>query len=131
MITHENVVDELNRRIPEFKEVYNEHLNDNYGEVLHHPLFADLTRFTIAVYRSSVEAGGDSLQSSNTFDRILGFIEDAAQSGDEGVAELVQLSFLENLHQTGPYYWAIRSRLKPVSFKLLESVEQGWNGSTK
>lgn len=125
MITRTNVVDHLIKQIPEFKVAYNEHLHDNFGEVLLHPLFADLTRFAIAMYRSSERSSEESSDSSETFERILDFIEEAAQSKDEMVVELVQLSFMENLHQAGPDYTAIEARLRPTSHQLLEAVGQG------
>jgi hypothetical protein len=126
MITRDNVIDQMLKQIPEFGGIYKEHLEDNYDEVLHHPLFAELARFAIDMYRSSRELPEESRPDDDVFERIVSFVEDAVESTDERVVELVQLSFLENLHQAGSYYEAIRSQLGPGSSQLLEAVEKGW-----
>ena len=82
------VVPELMRRLPEFKAAVDQHLADNFGELLLHPLFGDLSRFVLAAHER-----GDS----DLVLRSLGFLEDAFRNGDEYVENLVTVSFVENI----------------------------------
>lgn len=121
-ITYENVVACLIERIPEFDGIYREHLG-LYKETLPHVLFGELVRFTKAVCGSSSEPKGQYANPQNILKRILDFIEEAACSEDERVVELVQVSFMENLHQLGPYYQTITLRLGPKSQTLLQASQ--------
>lgn len=126
-VTYDNVIEQLITHVPEFEAAYKRHLEENDGELLSHPLFADLLRFTVDEYRLSTEPSISNSSSSNdVFRRVLNFVEDAAQSRDERVGELVRQSFLENLDQAGRDYEAIRVRLGPTSRKLLAETEEGW-----
>lgn len=128
-ITYANIIDQAIERIPGFDSIYRAHLEDNGGETLKHPLFADLLRFSIKLQRSSGQEEAGDYPSADILQRIFAFVEEAAQAEDEQVVELVQLSFLENLHQAGSDYAALRSRLGSRSLQLLDAVEAGWNGS--
>ncbi len=125
-MTYDKVAEQLLASVPEFKETYDEHLKDYDGKLLLHVLFADLTPFVVQQYRLSMQSGRDHVTAADVFHRILNFIEDAAHSDDEDVTTLVQVSFLEGLHQAGPDYNGLIAHLGPASRKMLANAEEGW-----
>jgi hypothetical protein len=105
----------LIREVPEFSEIYNEH-SDCFGKILHHVLFGDLTRFLIENFRHAKEEN----KPNDLFLRIMDFVETIYADGDEGVRQLVEASFLENLHQAGDDYERIKEYLgEKTATKLL------------
>jgi hypothetical protein len=120
MITNENFFEVLLLRIPEFKSIYDEHVKDN-RELLNHVLMGDFTRFVISAFRSTREPTVTVTEQTTLFRRCLGFLEEAMTSEDPSVRNLVRVSFLENLHQAGGDFEAIRGFLGP---KLKEPM--GW-----
>lgn len=108
MLTEANYLEFLLAKVPEFKATYEEHLEDN-EEVLDHPLFGELFHFTLDAY----EQGKTDLAS-----RIIAFINAAAQSNDESMLELVQLSFLEYLIYS-PAYETVKAQLNEAAHHLL------------
>lgn len=87
--------------------------------------FGDLIRLSGDLVRGPKRAKLPYKDAPDTLRRILEFIEEAAASEDRRVVELVQVSFLENLHQLGPESWAITKRLGPRCRHLLRAVEAG------
>lgn len=85
------VAERLVERVPQFRPIYEEHKADNEGDVLAHLLWGDLTRFVFSAW-----AAGD-LQ---TVDAVVAFNEEAIQSDDPEVRNLVKDSFVESC---GPY----------------------------
>ena len=73
--------------VAEFQPMYDEHVSD-YGEVLPHVLFGDLSRFTISAHRR----GDDALTG-----RIARLMERLLRDGDELTTNLVAVSFVENI----------------------------------
>lgn len=120
MITNENLFEVLLLRIPEFRSVHDEHLKDN-RELLDHVLMGDFTRFFISAFRSTMDTRGPIFEQVSLTKRCLDFLEEAMASEDSSVRNLIGVSFLENLHQAGPDFAAIRKSLGP---KLRE--EMGW-----
>jgi hypothetical protein len=100
-------IDHLVRRFPALEPLLREHLADNFGEVLPHVFFGDLTRYVITEW----ERGGP-----DGVGPILFELESALSTGDEEIAELIAVSFLENLPRQGEPGDGIRellgSRLK-------------------
>lgn len=87
MIDSKNYIGALLLAVPEFDAVYQEHIKF-YGQRLDHPLFGELFRFMTAAYdRSDIDL----------VVRIVEFINQAAESKDKSLLEMLQLSFIQYL----------------------------------
>ena len=119
-LTYDAFVPKLLADLPGFKVIYDEHLRD-YDTVLPHVLVGDLTRYVIASYRQMrTDASGQARQIVN---RALALLEQAMQSSEARLQELVSVSFLENLHQADEDYDAIKTLLGPHLEKELAHYE--------
>jgi hypothetical protein len=119
-LTYDTFVPTLLAELPGFKEIYDAHLRD-YDTILPHVLVGDLTRYVIRAYRQmSTDASG---QARRVVDRALALLEQAMQSTDAQLQELVSVSFLENLPQADEDYDAIKALLGPHLEKELAHYE--------
>jgi hypothetical protein len=125
-ITYDNVIQCLIEKIPEFKPIYEEHIDQNDGEVLNHVLMGDLVRFTEGVC-SSISASPTSI-TKELLQRIVDFLEEAISSDDSIVVEMINVSFLENLHQlkTRENYELLKQKMGKETLKHLAIVEPVW-----
>jgi len=118
--TYDSFVPTLLAEVPGFQVIYDEHLQA-YDEVLPHVLVGDLTRYVVASYRQMrTDASGTARQVA---DRSLALLEQAMQSSDARLQELVSVSFLENLHQADEDYDDIKTLLGPHLVKELAHYE--------
>lgn len=83
-------INRLLERVPEIRDMYDEHIQDN-DEILPHVFLGDVTRFVVQQVRSG-ETG-----TLNHVARILDIFEQYMASGDDHVKELISVSFVENL----------------------------------
>lgn len=81
-------VDHLVAKVPELAEAYRLHLAD-FDVLLPHVFMGEVARFVVTHATSAPEG--------NPVSRILGCLEQGLQSGDKQVAELIGVSFVENL----------------------------------
>jgi len=88
-MTHDSdrLIGELIRVVPEFHELYEEHLRDNYREVLPHVLFGEFAQAAVASYLT----GGESWKSA------LEIIESAYGDSDDYTNGVISASFLGSL----------------------------------
>lgn len=121
--SQKRVVEHVLAALPEFRHIYDEHMRDTDGELLPHVLFGDLTRWIIELYRKSKGSGIGRASASATLARALSLLETLAHSNDEAALELVSVSFLENLHQAGDDYLAMKAILGPRLREELDRVE--------
>lgn len=117
-VTYQNVGEYLITAIPEFKDLFEEHLKD-YDQCLPHPLFGDFTRFFIEVYRSSK----NEPEKQRLLRRCSDIIEQLLLSKDKKLSDLALVSFLENLHQAGNDYEAVKRALGKEATKQLKMIE--------
>lgn len=116
--TYKSIAQQLTTAVPEFEPFLIEHTKD-YGEVLSHVLFGDLTRFVLR------EHAADRRE---VVHRCLRFLERAARYGDDKVVNLVAVSFVENV---GPWNIELRRFISNWPSRLRElAAEQGWSGAT-
>ena len=94
-----------------------EHLKDNFGELLPHVFFGDVTRRLVALS----EDGSDLAHAE--LDRVLAFLEDRFDEGDEQIQELIAVSLLENLPRPGESGVGIRRSLGPGLRAELDRLE--------
>ena len=83
------VIDRLVEACAALKPLFDEHLEDNFGEVLPHLLLGDMTRQLVGQ-----TAGPGAFRDTEAALRQL---EDEFASGTDEVKELIAVSFLENL----------------------------------
>jgi len=80
---------------PTLTALLEDHMEDNFGEVLPHVFFGDVTRHVIGLVRaSSPKAGLDVRRELKT---IVDRMEVGYATGSAEVQELIAVSFLENL----------------------------------
>lgn len=91
-LAYSEVASALRVALPEFGAAIDEHIAFN-DEVLPHLLVGDLTRFVLDARRR----GKDDL-----VQRALAFLDDALRNGDDMVANLVCVSFVENVSPWDP-----------------------------
>jgi hypothetical protein len=75
--------------VPQLAPILEEHLVDNFGDLLPHVFMADVTRFVIQAVIDPRMKG--------KMRPILDHMNEALEKDDEPVQELVYVSFLENL----------------------------------
>lgn len=109
-----SLINYIKKNIPEFQSRIDEHLEDNYGEVLLHPLMGEFTRFLIDAYKEN---------NTELFERCISLIEMMISSTDEKLSELASVSILENLHQADQVYDDIKKSLKTNSLKQIQIIE--------
>jgi hypothetical protein len=98
----ERFVDDLVAAFPGLRPAFDEHLSDNFGEVLPHVFFGDLTRYVLARYRAArSEPESQRSQAQGEVRALLNELEDAYTSRGDEVQELIAVSFLENLPRPG------------------------------
>jgi hypothetical protein len=109
--TTESFVRQLADLSPALAASLDEHINDNFGELLPHVFLGDVTRHLAEIAHTASSA--DVLAVRRELKSALETLELAYASGNEEVQELIAASFLENLpapHQPG---WAIRQMVGP------------------
>ena len=104
-MTHASVgnmfVEHLVARVPELATVRDEHIRA-IGEVFPHMILPDVARFITA--RS---------QDVHLVDAVLGFLEEAMDTQEEYIVELIGVSFLEGMDPSEASYDALTSRMGP------------------
>jgi len=99
-------VNQLLQQAPELRSVYDEHIH-NYDELLPHVFFGDMTRYV--VWQVRLGATGPA----SPVGRILRALEQCLASGDEPVAELIVVSFIENLVEDGDVVTTLKRLVGP------------------
>lgn len=105
-------IERLVERCPGLKPVLDEHVSDNFGEVLPHLFFGDLTRYAVSRFLE-IEAGARHQHADLELRALLTDMEDAYADGDEEIQELISVSFLENLPRPEEEAAGIRAWLGP------------------
>ena len=102
----------LASQVPGLRAELDEHLADNDGEILPHPLMSACERWA----ETALEAGDPSL------DSFLEFLEDAYQHGGSDVEELISVSFSEHVPRPGEPGADLRTRVGPTLARQLEVI---------
>ena len=110
-----DLVDRLVGLAPGLEPIFREHLSDNFGEVLPHVFFGDLTRYVVREFLlvddRKTRHGRHRLGELNI---ILDELEEALSIGPGEVSELIAVSFLANLPRRGEEGAGIREVLGPT-----------------
>jgi hypothetical protein len=97
---------------PRLRPIFVEHVSDNFGEVLPHVFFGDLTRYVVSRFLD-IEWGTQGQSAEVELRNLLSDLEDAYADGGEDVQELISVSFLENLPRPDEEAAGLRAWLGP------------------
>ncbi|MCP9488807.1 MAG: YtzH-like family protein [Solirubrobacteraceae bacterium MAG38_C4-C5] len=105
-------------RFPFLRDTLDEHLSDNDGEVLPHPLMSEYERWAERALQASDPQLSD----------FLGALEDAYRSGSDIVEELVSVSFLEHVPRLQEPGSELRDLVGPALRRQLGVIEDEASG---
>lgn len=107
-------IEKLVGKYPRLKPIFDEHVSDNFGEVLPHLFFGDLTRYIVSRFLEvESRVAPESLDAEAELRPLLSDLEAAYASGDEEIQELISVSFLENLPRPDEEASLLRAWLGP------------------
>lgn len=104
----------------ELKKLYDDHIIE-YDELLPHVLMGDVTRLVID------RATRFGNQHAVELQRILDYFERALLGSDEEIANLIVISFLENLEQSDESYRVVKSLLGKEMKRYLSLIEASYS----
>jgi hypothetical protein len=107
---YDGLFSKLLTTVPEFLPQYDEHLQDNFGEVLPTLLMGDFARFLTTAHEKSTSGSPDSVRWKQLVSSSIDLLDQALGSGDERLEQLI-LSFLEDIHPSDPEQASIRAAL--------------------
>src|SRR4051794_7436752 len=115
-IATQKFIQELLSLVAEFQPIYKEHMNDN-GDLLPHVLMGGFVRFLFDAYRKSMTSKPDAGHWHQVVNTSLVLVEHAMNSDDPQLANLISVSFVENLlpseQSDTEIYVAIKAQLGP------------------
>jgi hypothetical protein len=115
-------VESLVERFPHLSAIFEEHVSDNFGEVLPHLFFGDLTLYAVGLFLQVQDRNGLANAQRELKD-LLDVLEEAFRQGDQEIVELISDSFLEHLPRPREERgWEIRSLVGPKLRKQLEVI---------
>jgi transcriptional regulator of NAD metabolism len=111
--TNEAFIRELALTAPELQRILDTHISD-YNVVLPHVLFGDISRFVISEARR--------IETRSTIIPLLNKIEKGLTEGSEGIRELIQVSFVENLIGETKAIQSMENFMGPNLKKSVEAI---------
>lgn len=117
-----NFIEQLVGRYPGLKPIFDEHVSDNFGEVLPHLFFGDLTRYVVAKFTDTQKGAPEDAKAESDLRRLLNDLENAYADGQEEIQELISVSFLENLPRPGEEASGVRTWLGPELSAQLDVI---------
>lgn len=118
--TTEDFVRALVERFPRLAPLLEEHLADNFGELLPHIFLGDVVRWVLTLMATARAEG--SLTAQRELRQFLSHLEDTYASENEELQELLSVSFLENLPRPGEEGAEIRTQLGPTLTQQLRVI---------
>lgn len=109
--TFSTIVSQLVARFPELQPLYDENYDDENGKILSHPFFGDLTQYITELSHHD--------DKKTQLKNIINFLEEAMNSPDELVKDLIVASFIENLERDDPGFNTIKAMFGPALQKAL------------
>lgn len=103
---------------PYLEPLLQDHVED-FGEVIPHVFFGDLTRYAVTAFIQ-----GDDMEQLKD---LLAELERAFHAGNDEVANLIAVSFVENLPSPGEQGEDIRELLGPGLRAELENIQGFWS----
>ncbi len=113
-------IEKMLEKVPDLRNIYQEHLDDN-DELLPHVFMADVTRFVLELLENDLQNKSKTVEDKIFI--LLELIENALREGNEDVKDVIILSFLENLEQDDFKYSLLKEKLGRESLKNLNKIE--------
>lgn len=120
LLTYDTIFDVIVKRIPEFSTSVAQHL-ETYGELLPHVLMGDFTRYLSSLCCASPANQDYALSQCQ---QALSILENAMNSNDPKLQELIAVSFVENLNPSDECYKCMKSKLGPSLLSQLLEYEK-------
>lgn len=114
----ESFVRTLVDQFPSLKPLLDEHLADNFGELLPHVFFGDVVIWILSLF-ASARLDPDS-SSGRELAEVLQLLEETYSGGDDELQELLSVSFLESLPRPGEDGSDMREWLGPSLTRQLQ-----------
>ncbi len=119
----EDFIERLVAKFPGLHPLFQEHLSDNFGALLPHLFFGDLTRYLVARYLVAQSHLIDQqLEAEREVRALLAELEQAYAVGGDEVEELIAVSFLENLPRPSEEGSGVRGWLGPELTRQLRVI---------
>jgi hypothetical protein len=106
---------------PALSTLLEEHIKDNFGELLPHLFLGDVTRHIVALAQTPVPQASFAVR--RELKTILEAIEHGYVTGNAELQELIAASFLENLPTKGEPGSEIRGMVGPELGRQLRAME--------
>lgn len=116
----EGFVRALVARFQSLGSLLEEHLTDNFGELLPHVFFGDIVPWALSLLLSI--RSDENSTSKRELAEFLDFLEETYSTGDEELQELLSVSFLESLPRPGEDGAEIRDQLGPGLTRQLRII---------
>jgi len=107
---------------PVLGRLLDEHIEDNFGEVLPHLFIADVARTAVSALSGTTSEVPLGPFDSALIKRLLAFLEDRYISDGPEVQELLAVSFLENLPRPEEQGSEIRNMVGPAMQEQLRVI---------
>lgn len=102
------VIERLLDRVPELQRPYEQHLEDNLGDLLPHVFMGEVTRWVAARMTTPSTDGRHAAAA------VVDVLEAVMRDGVPGHVELVAVSFVENLDRRAAYFPQVHSTMGPL-----------------
>jgi hypothetical protein len=119
-IKSERFAKDLANRFAGLTPVLAEHMQDNFGALLPHVFFGDVTRWVVGLV--TVSKAKEVLRNRLELTSILKYLEDTYASGDKELQELISVSFLELLPSPGESRAEVRLMVGPALSAQLKVI---------
>jgi hypothetical protein len=106
-------------RFPGLRPMLDEHLTDNFGDILPHLFFGDVTRYVLSLLREA--RASDVPSRRRELREILDYLEET-YSSEEALQEIISVSFLEHLPRPSEEGWGIREMVGPSLRRQLQVI---------
>ena len=116
----ETFVRALVDRFPSLQPLFDEHVADNFGELLPHVFFGDIVRWVLSLLATAKFRPEST--SGRRLTAVLQLLEETYSGGDGELQELLSVSFLENLPRPGEVGAEIRDQLGPSLTRQLKVI---------
>jgi hypothetical protein len=98
-----------------------EHAEDNFGEILPHVFFGDLTRYIVSRFLA-IKRGRSTVEDRKDLLDMLQYLEDAYNQGDDDIENVIAVGFLERLPRPEEEGGELRNMLGPSLTRQLQVI---------
>lgn len=116
-------INALVERFPGLKRVLEQHTKGNFGETLPNLFFGDFTRYVLSLFDQMKVGDREFPAAQLELRRILAYLDDEFDRGDDEIKDLIAVSFIECLPRPDEQGSDIRKLLGPNMRAQLRRIE--------